>query len=184
MKPYIPSSKIVHHATCLISSTFCSGRTQWMMERRQNYFTDGWSLRERKYHEWLTNLPLFQRDQFLNIICLVTQWYLTLCDPMDCGPPGSSVHGILQARTLEWVAMSSSRGSSQPRDWTQVSHITGRFFTTWATVSDKTSVNLLSKFLKIEGWYREGGRSRVQDGEHVNTRGGFITSWAAREESN
>ena len=40
----------------------------------------------------------------------------TLCDPMDCSPPGSSVHGILQARTLEWVAISSSRGSSQPRD--------------------------------------------------------------------
>ena len=41
---------------------------------------------------------------------------LTLCDPMDCSPPGSSVHGILQARILEWVAMPSSRGTSQPRD--------------------------------------------------------------------
>ena len=46
---------------------------------------------------------------------------LTLCDPMDCSPPGSSVHGILQARILEWVAMPSSRGSSQPRDQTQSS---------------------------------------------------------------
>ena len=45
----------------------------------------------------------------------------TLCDPMDCSPPGSSVHGILQARILEWVAMPSSRGSPQPRDETQVS---------------------------------------------------------------
>ena len=43
---------------------------------------------------------------------------LTLCDPMDCSPPGSSVHGILQARILEWVAMPSSRGSSKPRDQT------------------------------------------------------------------
>ena len=43
---------------------------------------------------------------------------LTLCDPMDCGPPGSSVYGILQPRILEWVAMSSSRGSSRPRDRT------------------------------------------------------------------
>ena len=43
---------------------------------------------------------------------------LTLCDPMDCSLPGSSVHGILQASILEWVAMPSSRGSSQPRDWT------------------------------------------------------------------
>ena len=53
--------------------------------------------------------------------------------PMDCGPPGSSVHGILQARILEWVAMPSSRGSSQPRDRTQVSRIEGKFFTVWAT---------------------------------------------------
>ena len=46
----------------------------------------------------------------------------TLCDPMDCSPPGSSVHGISQARTLEWVAVSFSRGSSQPRDDTRVSY--------------------------------------------------------------
>ena len=52
----------------------------------------------------------------------------TLCDPMDCSPPGSSVHGILQARILEWVAISFSRGSSQPRDQTQVSCIAGRHF--------------------------------------------------------
>ena len=51
-------------------------------------------------------------------------------DPTDCGPPGSSVHGILQARTLEWVVMPSSVGSSQSRDPTQVSHTAGRFFTT------------------------------------------------------
>ena len=53
----------------------------------------------------------------------VTQLCLTLCDPMDCSPPGSSVHGILQARILEWVAISFSRGSSQPSDRTQVSCI-------------------------------------------------------------
>ena len=58
---------------------------------------------------------------------------LSRCDPMDRRLPGSSVHGILQARILEWVAMPSSRGSSQPRDWNQVSHIAGRFFTIWAT---------------------------------------------------
>ena len=44
------------------------------------------------------------------------QSYLTLCDPMDCSPPGSSVHGILQARILEWVTMPFSKESSQPRD--------------------------------------------------------------------
>ena len=46
----------------------------------------------------------------------VAQLCPTLCDPMDCSPPGSSIHGILQARILEWVAISFSRGSSQPRD--------------------------------------------------------------------
>ena len=52
----------------------------------------------------------------------------TLCDSMDY-PPGSSVHGVLQARILEWVVMPSSRGSSQPSDWTHVPRIAGRFFT-------------------------------------------------------
>ena len=60
---------------------------------------------------------------------LVAQSCPSLCDPVDSSPPGSTVHGILQARMLEWVAMPSSRGSSQPRDQTQVSLITGRFFT-------------------------------------------------------
>ena len=59
----------------------------------------------------------------------VAQSCPTLCDPMDCSPPGSSVHGILQARKLEWVAIPFSKGSSQPRDGTQVSHIAGRFLT-------------------------------------------------------
>ena len=56
-----------------------------------------------------------------------------LCDPMDCSQPGFSIHGIFQARVLEWVAISFSRGSSRPRDWTQVSCIAGRHFTIWAT---------------------------------------------------
>ena len=63
----------------------------------------------------------------------VTQLCLTLCDPMDCSLPGSSVHGIPQARILEWVAISFSRWPSQPRDWTQVSRIVGRRFIVWAT---------------------------------------------------
>ena len=61
-------------------------------------------------------------------IKLLTQSCPTLWDPMDCSPPGSSVHGILQARILGWVAISFSRGSSQPRDRTQVSCIVGRCF--------------------------------------------------------
>ena len=62
---------------------------------------------------------------------LFTQSCPILCDPMDCSLPGSSVHGILQARILEWVAIPFSRGSYQPRDQTQVSCIAGRFFTIW-----------------------------------------------------
>ena len=64
---------------------------------------------------------------FLNVV-KVTQSFPTLCDHMDY-----TVHKILQARILEWVAFSFSRGSSQPRDRTQVSHSAGRFFTSWAT---------------------------------------------------
>ena len=64
---------------------------------------------------------------------LVTQSYLTLCNPMDYSPPGSSVHGILQERVLEWVAIALSRGSSRPMDQTQVSCTAGRFFTIQAT---------------------------------------------------
>ena len=63
----------------------------------------------------------------------VAQSCPTLCDPVGCSLPGSSICGILQARTVEWVAISFSRGSSQPRDWTRVSCIAGRRFTLWAT---------------------------------------------------
>ena len=61
------------------------------------------------------------------------QLYLTLCNPMDCSPPGSFIHRILQARILEWVAISFSRGSSWPRNRTRVSHTGGRRFNLWAT---------------------------------------------------
>ena len=63
----------------------------------------------------------------------VAQWCPTLCNPMDYSLLGSSVHGIFQARVLEWVAISFSRGSSWPRDRTQVSHTVGRRYTIWAT---------------------------------------------------
>ena len=56
-----------------------------------------------------------------------------VCDPMDYSPPGSSVHGILQARTLKWAAKPSSRRSSRPRDGTCISCLAGRFFTHGAT---------------------------------------------------
>ena len=74
---------------------------------------------------WITN-------EIACAVFLVAQLCPTLCDPMDCSPPGSSVHGILQARILEWAAV--SRGSSRSRDRTQVSHVAGGFFTIWTTM--------------------------------------------------
>ena len=63
----------------------------------------------------------------------VAQLCPTLCNHMDCSLPGSFIHGIFQARILEWIAISFSRGPSQPWDQTPVSHIEGRCFTVWAT---------------------------------------------------
>ena len=63
----------------------------------------------------------------------VAQSCPTLCDPMDCSLPSSSVHGIFQAIVLEWIAISFSKGSFQPRDQTWVSCTAGRLFTVWAT---------------------------------------------------
>ena len=84
----------------------------------------------------------------VHVICVIYMlyvwcvWYIcddaldihgTLCNPMDYSLPGSSVHGILQARILEWVVIPFSRGSSQPRDQSQVFGIAGRFLIVWAT---------------------------------------------------
>ena len=79
---------------------------------------------------WVTleNIMLSERSEVK-----VAQSCPTLCDPMDCSPQAPLPMGILQTRILQWVAMHSSRGSSQPRDRTQVSRIAGGFFTNWAT---------------------------------------------------
>ena len=69
--------------------------------------------------------------------CLVAKSWLTLCDPMDCSPPGSSVHGISHARTLEWVAVSFSRVSFWPRDWLCVSCIGRWILYCWALLGWK-----------------------------------------------
>ena len=66
---------------------------------------------------------------------LVAQLCPTHCDPRDCSPPSSFVHGILQARILEWIAVPFSRGSSQPWDRTHISCMAGRFFITSITHS-------------------------------------------------
>ena len=69
-------------------------------------------------------------------LCMYAQLFHlcpTLCDPMDCSPPSSSVHGILQARILEWVALPFSRGSCWPRYWTGASCVADGFLTDWVT---------------------------------------------------
>ena len=91
----------------------------------------GFSKEKRRIQNWalLAQGSLKRED----LMSCVLQSCLILCEPMDCRLPGSSVHGILQARILEWLAMPFSRGSTWPRDQTLVSHIAGRFFTIWAT---------------------------------------------------
>ena len=80
-----------------------------------------------KYH--LSPAQVSARAFIFNIVSEVAQSCPTFCDPMVCSLPGSSVHGIFQAIVLEWIAISFSRGSSQPRDQTQVSRIVDRRFT-------------------------------------------------------
>ena len=75
----------------------------------------------------------FFRTKWVSEVSEIAQLCPTLCDPVDHSLSGSSIHGILQARILEWVAISFSRGSSWPRDRAQVFHIGGRCFNLWAT---------------------------------------------------
>ena len=85
---------------------------------------------------WLVDIwVVFLCGNNMNFVCVCVSLTVmsSCCDPMDWGPPGSSFLGILLARILEWVAISFSRGSSQARDQTWVSHIAGRLFTVWAT---------------------------------------------------
>ena len=86
----------------------------------------------------------------------VSQSCPTLCDPVDCSLPGSSVHAIFQAIVLEWIAISFSRESSQLRDRTQLSHIVDRRFTVCANYSIqrklKIKIKKLSRKAKREQW--------------------------------
>ena len=90
--------------------------------------------------KWISQIYTYNLF-FLNYF---TRYVITYSPyPMDCSLPGFSVHGTFQAIVLEWITISFSRGSSQPRDWTQVSRIVDRCFTIWATreVSTINSVN-------------------------------------------
>ena len=92
---------------------------------------------------WLVNRKII--ELYITKESEVAKSCPTLCNPMDCSPPGSSLHGILQARVLEWVVISFCRGSSRPRDRTQVSRIPGRRFNLWAT---REALKLVSKKTK------------------------------------
>ena len=83
---------------------------------------------------WGTVPQKTENRTIMKVKVLVAQSYLTLFDPMDCSLPGSSVHRIRQARTLEWFAIPFSRGSSWPWNQTQVSYLAGRFFPVGATM--------------------------------------------------
>ena len=83
--------------------------------------------------EWYSYIQKDMFFCFLNQEEVKSLSSVRLCDPMDCSLTGSSIHGIFQARVLEWGAIAFSRGSSRPRDWIQVSLIVGRRFTVWAT---------------------------------------------------
>ena len=112
-----------------------------------------------------------------------------LCDPMDY-----TVHGIFQARTLKWVGFPFSRGSSQPRNWSQVSCIAGGFFTSWATLCNPMNCSppgssvhgiLQVRILKWLVMPSSRGSSQPKDQTRVPCifciAGGFLTCWAIRE---
>ena len=93
---------------------------------------------------WTLGLVPYSLD-FLHLF-LITPWCPTLCNPMDFSPSGSSIHGLLQGRILEWVAIPFSRGSIQPRDGTWVSRIAGRFFIVGATREAQSKIKKLNGY--------------------------------------
>ena len=103
--------------------------------------------RLKKLSDSLT--PSLQNMSWVVVVVLVPKSCLTLCDPMDCCLPGSYVQGIIQARILECVAISFSRGSSRPRVWTLVSCIAGRFFSTEPPGKPPQSMSCASSILHV-----------------------------------
>ena len=103
-----------------------------------------WGLRHSRWILYQLSYQGSQKHQWV-VLVLVAQSCPLLRDPMDCSPPGSSAHGILQAIILEWIAIPSSRGSSWHRDQTWVSCIADRFFTIWAlpSVAQGTWVSII-----------------------------------------
>ena len=108
-----------------------------LMERKAQQILTSYS-----HHRWGSkDISEVNLNISVPVESVVDQSCPTLCDPMDYTLPGSSVHGILHARIREWIALPFSRGFSQPRDWTQVSCIAGRFFTVWATMLKQSQLS-------------------------------------------
>ena len=130
---------------------------------------DGRVMVESSDKTWLTrggNGKPFQYsclENPMNSESEVVQLCLTLCNPMNCSLPGSSIHRIFQARILECIAISFSKKSSWPRGWTWVSHIVGKCFTVWATREVHKRVELSSIWLSDKLSARQPGRPT-----HVN----------------
>ena len=113
------------------------------LEQRSLEGYSPWSDKELDTTDWLT--PSLSHFSLYTCYVLAAQSRLTLCDPVDCSTPGSSIHGILQVRILEWVATPFSRRSSQSREQTQVSCIAGGFFTIWTTRETPHNIIYLAK---------------------------------------
>ena len=120
-----------NYYSCLVSQM----KKLELREVRRSACTPKLTLAELRFDPRQSDSPACDFNQCVD--CLeseseVAQSCPTLCDPMGGNLPGSMVHGIFQARIVEWATISFSRGSSQPRDWTQVSCIADRRFTVWA----------------------------------------------------
>ena len=118
------------------------------------YFSSPGNLAFERTAKWCRKL--YSRVLVCVSVCvLVTQLCPNLCNPMDCSLPGSTVHAILQARILEWVAIPFTRGFPQPRNWTRVSCTVGRFFT--EPSGKPTLSSMRSKLITYTGflklWY-------------------------------
>ena len=137
------NTEILEWGALPFSRRFSQPRDQTHFSRIADGFFTSWAIREAhlrstpllKASLCLTSPPDSVTLPFLSHCCrcLVNMLCPTLCNPMDCSSPGSSVHEISQARTLEWVAISFSRGSSWPRDWTCVSSTSRQILYHWAT---------------------------------------------------
>ena len=117
------SSSVIPFSSCCQSLPVSGSFPMSQLLRWPKYWSFSFSISPSNEHPGLISFSLLWAKWVK-----VAQSFPTLCDHM-----GYTVHGILQARILEWVAFPFFRGSSQPRDWTQVSCIAGRFFTSWAT---------------------------------------------------